>query len=181
MNDHHPLVPAKSRRGDRRSFVLFCLFFLTLGLALEVDHRPGMRITMRAAEEREKCFFFFLLLLLLLVFFLVRATSMKAPGTPKKNEKRNQITKKQKKGTHRVTIWQRRRAVRSLSIAFLVLLEFFVVLFDIWFFFLSFSFYSACQRQTLLAARVLFFFVVVVPVETHENPIKNEATPKKTR
>ena len=50
---------------------------------------------------------------------------------PKKNEKRNQITKKQKKGTHRVTIWQRRRAVRSLSIAFLVLLEFFVVLFDI--------------------------------------------------
>ena len=97
MNDHHPLVPAKSRRGDRRSFVLFCLFFLTLGLALEVDHRPGMRITMRAAEEREKCFFFFLLLLLLLVFFLVRATSMKAPGTQKKTKKEIKLQKNRKK------------------------------------------------------------------------------------
>ena len=130
MNDHHPLVPAKSRRGDRRSFVLFCFFF-TLGLALEVDHRPGMRITMRAAEEREKCFFFLSSSSSSSGFLSGPCNVDESTRNPKKNEKRNQITKKQKKGTHRVTIWQRRRAVRSLSIAFLVLLEFFVVLFDI--------------------------------------------------
>ena len=132
MNDHHPLVPAKSRRGDRRSFVLFCLFFLTLGLALEVDHRPGMRITMRAAEEREKCFFFLSSSSSSSGFLSGPCNVDESTRNPKKKrKKKSNLKKKQKKGTHRVTIWQRRRAVRSLSIAFLVLLEFFVVLFDI--------------------------------------------------
>ena len=101
---------------------------------------------------------------------------------PKKNEKRNQILKKNRKKepTESRSGSVGERSVRS-RLLFLFCWNFllFYLIFD--FFFFRFRFIRRANAKPSWQLVFCFFFVVVVPVETHENPIKNEATPKKTR